>query len=193
VLSHASWAVIYWLALGGGGGAVIAAITTSAAGLHGGLRYLFLVGIFLSGGAAVVGLARVLLAFLPVQVEGKLDRPPRSRQLGVGKSVRFQAVRLIRGEIDEGTRVVERAIGVSQVYEVVSDVNWIAHRNELAGISEAGDAYRLAGIACEGFRRYNNAVKGRLPIPNSDLTEITEDGRRAVAALGVLADLLRTP
>jgi hypothetical protein len=103
----------------------------------------------------------------------------------------LQKVRLIRNEIDEGTRIVERAIGVSQVHDLVDDTYWIGHRNELAAIPEAGDAHRLAGTAWQGFRRYNNAVKGRTHISDEDLEAIVADGRRAVDALGVAADSLR--
>ncbi len=87
--------------------------------------------------------------------------------------------------------MVEGAIGVNQVKAVVSDVRWIAHRDALAEIADAGDGYYLAGIAWEGFRKYNLVVKGRGVILDDELEQIARDGRRAVDALGVAADNLR--
>jgi hypothetical protein len=47
VVSNLSWALLWWLLVAGGAGAVIAAISTSYSGIHGALRYLFLVGAFM--------------------------------------------------------------------------------------------------------------------------------------------------
>lgn len=145
---------------------------------------LLLTGLFVLSFASIGLLAPHLLARVPApalpRTEPAADRSPS-----------LQKVRLIRNEIDEGTRVVGRAIGVSQVHDHVGDHNWIAHRNELAAIPDAGDAFRLAGIAWEGFARYNDAVKRREFISNEDLEEIVKDGRRAVDALRVAADYLR--
>ena len=143
---------------------------------------LVLIGLFFLSFAVIGVVAPHVLSHVP---------PPARKQRDANGSTPLQKVRLIRNEIAEGVDIVTRAVGVSQVYELVVDHNWIGHRNELAAIPEAGDAYRLAGRAWAGFRRYNEAVKGRSPISNEELTEIAADGRRAVDALGVAADALR--
>jgi hypothetical protein len=99
----------------------------------------------------------------------------------------LQKINLIRGEVAAGKLVVERAIGQNQVYELVNNDNWFAHRNSLAANRDAIAAYRLAAIAWDGFWRYNAAVDGRTSISNETLDSIAKDAQRADDALGVAA------
>jgi hypothetical protein len=151
---------------------------------------LLLIGLFFLSFASIGLAAPHLLARIPPpsRPRGEVSAGGASEER---RGAALQKVRLIRNEIDTGTRVVQRAIGTPQVDELVDDVYWIGHRNELAGIPEAGDAHRLAGYAWEGFYRYNNAVKARTFISNDDLEAIVRDGQRASTALGVAANALR--
>ncbi len=156
-------------------------------------RLLILVGIFLLVSGVAAAILRWLLPseFLSPQGTATARTLSSTTPQEDGRRADLQKIRLIRNEIDDGMRIVQRAIGVSQVHDLVSDHNWIAHRNELAAIAEAGDAHRLAGIAWDGFRRYNAAVKARAFISDADLEEIARTAQRAVDALGVAADALR--
>lgn len=154
------------------------------------LLILLLIGLFLLSLAALPWIAARARGFQPAGAPA--DGAKRNAAPRIDHRAAIQQVRLIRNEIDEGTRIVSRAVGVHKVYDVVSDVNWIAHHDQLAAIPDGGDAHRLAGLAWEGFRRYNYAVKGRTEITDAELTEATENGRRAVEALNVLADVLRS-
>lgn len=149
---------------------------------------VFFVSAFLVAWALAVPFSKVAISWLSVALQPARRGPtPAARNRGA----ELRTIRTIRSEIDAGARIVERAIGQEQVREVVSDVNWIAHRNSLAEISDAGDAFRLAGIAWEGFGTYNRAVKGRRFISNDTLQQIAKDGQQAVDALEVAADNLR--
>ena len=70
-------------------------------------------------------------------------------------------------------------------YTPASDVNWVAHRNELAAIPEASSAHGLAANAWYGLSRYNDAVRDRTYISDDDLRGIERYAKRAVDALGV--------
>lgn len=107
------------------------------------------------------------------------------------REAQLQKIRLIRGEIDTGRQIVERAIGVSQVYEIVEDDYWVGHRNELAAIPEAGAAHQLCVQAWDGFSRYNRAVNAREFISNDDLTSVAKAAMRANDALGVADDAVQ--
>jgi hypothetical protein len=139
----------------------------------------------------IAGLFFLSFATLGLVIPHVISHIPVPADNRVSPTAGIQKIRLIRNEIDEGARIVERAVGVDQVYELVGDAYWVGHRNELAAVPEAGAAHRLAGRAWEGFRRYNTAVKDRAYISNSDLEQIVADARRAVDALNVAADDLR--
>ncbi|MGH7484837.1 MAG: hypothetical protein ACREMY_04410, partial [bacterium] len=103
----------------------------------------------------------------------------------------LQKIRLIRGEIDTNGAIVTSAIGVSQVYESAFDDYWVAHRNELSAIPEAGDAHRLCVTAWRGLEKYNRAVSRRTFISNEDLEAIVKGAQRASDSLGVAEDSVR--
>jgi hypothetical protein len=65
VLSQLSWTLVWWLLVAGGGAAAIAAISTAYSGIHGVLRYIFLVGVLMFGVGLIIAPVRVLLRALP--------------------------------------------------------------------------------------------------------------------------------
>jgi hypothetical protein len=102
-----------------------------------------------------------------------------------------QKIRLIRGEIDDGREIVERAIGAANVYVLIEDSNWVGHRLTLAKIPEAGDAYNLSRKAWGGFYRYNRHVSARDFKPDEEHAAVVADAQRASDALRVLEDKVR--
>jgi hypothetical protein len=190
-----SVSTLAWVLSLGIGGVVVTAASRLVS-LESPWNLVFFTSVFLIAWALVVPASTLAVSRLQEALRtgwgpATQKRTPGAAAADRDRGAELRTIRTIRGEIDAGIRIVERAVGVEQVYEVVNDANWFAHRNALAAIADAGDGYRLANIAWEGFRTYNDAVKGRRFISNEALEQIARDGRQAVDALGVAADNLR--
>ena len=118
---------------------------------------------------------------VPFADAGGATPPERDRE----READLQKIRLVRGEIDTGRQIVERAIGVSQVYETVPNDYWVGHRNEIAAVPEAGDAHRLCVASWDGFDRYNRVVNKREFISDDDLRAMAKTAMQASDSLGV--------
>lgn len=151
-----------------------AAVTGQKAPVSNPWNYLLAVGIFLTVAWLAAIAVRIAIHRWP-----SLDHDR--------DELRLQKINLVRGELAVGKRVVERAIGVANVYEQVADLYWTAHRSDLAGIDAASAAYPLAKVAWDGFAQYNRAVEERTFISDDALAAIAVEAQRASDALGVAA------
>jgi hypothetical protein len=171
-----SLSTLAWLLSFGIGGLVTTGLS-QVISLEAPWNVIFLASAFMVAWALAVPFAKSALTWISAELTA--GSPPVREEDGRDLGAELRTVRTIRNEIDEGRQIVESAIGQEQVYETVPDAHWFAHRNSLAEIPEAGDAFRLAGVAWRGFDKYNNAVKGRGFISNEDLEQIARDGRQA--------------
>jgi len=182
---------VSWIKANGGPLAIVV-VGLSVAGYTNPLAGWILVGVGFVAWAVVIGYRRS-----PWQIVRKSSAaglggvsPPALPAVPVSdretRDAELLAVRLIAGEIAAGKETTAYGIGRSQMLRAVDETNWNAHHHTLSMIRGAGDAYRLASAAYDGFAIVNDAISGRKYISDGQLGEVMLKAHKAEVALSVL-------
>lgn len=138
-----------------------------------------------------IGVGLTVMCVAAILIRVAVNRSPRFAEIvnttpsEAKRESQLQKLRLVRGEIEVGRRILERSVPLRETYELVHSDNWFAHRNEVAAVPEAGDAHLLAVEAWDGFTQYNEAVNKRSFISREDMNEIARVAQKAVDSLGI--------